>query len=318
MRVVITGGAGFIGSHLTEAVLAAGHEAAVIDDYSTGRRRNLDAVRDSPRLSLHHLDVSSPEAAEVVRGFRPDALLLLGAQMSVKTSMRDPLLDARVNVLGLVNLLAAAADSGTRRVVFASSGGTVYGAVPPERLPLTEDLPHRPLSFYGLTKSVAHEYLRIYREQYGIDHVALALGNVYGPRQDPLGEAGVISIFAQRMLRGRECVVNGDGRTTRDYVYVADVVRAFLAALERGSGPVNLGTGIETSVLDVLGELARCLGTEPVVRHGPALAGEVRRVCLSPRRAEEQLGWRPSVALPEGIAALVAHLREEDARAPLH
>lgn len=308
MRVLITGGAGFVGSHVTEAVLAAGHDVVVIDNFSTGRKQNLPMAVD--RLTLHELDLSAPAAGEVVRDFRPEVMLLLGAQMSVKVSMHDPLLDARVNILGLVNLMNAAVDSGTKRVAFASSGGTIYGPVPAEALPITEDVRRLPTSFYGLTKGASQEYLRLYHEHYGIDWVALALGNVYGPRQDPLGEAGVISIFAHRMRHGKECVINGDGLTTRDYVYVTDVVNGFLAAMHQGHGLVNIGTGRETSVLEVLHTLARHMGVTPAYRHGPSLPGEVRRVALSPVRARGQLGWEASVPLDDGIAALVDHYRK--------
>ncbi|MEO3930678.1 NAD-dependent epimerase/dehydratase family protein [Micromonosporaceae bacterium B7E4] len=315
MRVFITGGAGFVGSHLTETVLAAGHDVVVIDDFSTGRKQNLAAVSGHDRLTVHEIDLAAAEAADLVRDFRPDVMLLLGAQISVKVSMRDPLLDARVNILGLVNLMNAAVESGTKRVAFASSGGTIYGPVPAEMLPITEETRRLPASFYGLTKGASQEYLRLYQEHYGIDWVALALGNVYGPRQDPLGEVGVISMFAHRMLRGERCVINGDGMTTRDYVYVTDVVKAFLAAMHRGTGLVNVGTGRETSVLDVLHTLARHIGVPAAYWHGPPLPGEVRRVALSPVRAHEQLGWQASVPLDAGIAAIVAHFREDSTNA---
>lgn len=310
MRVVVTGGAGFIGSHVVDHLLRAGHEVLIVDDLSTGRLSNLDhafALSERPP-SLVVADVRGEQAARAVTGFAADVILLLAAQMSVKVSMRDPLLDAHVNVVGLVKMLEAARGGGCRRAVLATSGGTIYGDVAEGSLPLRESQSRLPVSFYGLTKSVAISYLELYERYFGMSWVSLALGNVYGPRQDPAGEAGVVAIFADRLMSGLPCVVNGDGRTTRDYVHVSDVARAFAAAAERGHGLVNIGSGAESSVMDVHRALCAQLDVDAEPLHGPPLSGEVRRVVLDIRRAEEQLGWRPTIGLTEGVAGLVAGL----------
>lgn len=311
MKVLVTGGAGFVGSHVVDALLAASHDVAVIDDMSTGRPENLAGAWAAglAEEQFHRLDIADPAAAEVVRSWRPEVILLIGAQMSVKVSMRDPLLDARSNVVGLLNLMEAAADAGVRKVVFASSGGTVYGDPPPGDPVLTEESWGQPSSFYGLTKRLGSDYLRLYHRYRGVDYVALALGNVYGPRQDPNGEAGVVTIFASRLLRGADCTVNGDGSVSRDYVHVSDVVDAFLRAMTGGHGLINLGTGIETSVATVYATVARHVGIDRAPLHGPALAGEVQRVCLRPDRAAEQLDWRARVLFDDGVAGMVAYLR---------
>ncbi|GAA2939819.1 NAD-dependent epimerase/dehydratase family protein [Streptomyces enissocaesilis] len=312
MRVLITGGAGFIGSHLTEAALAAGHDVRVIDDFSTGTEENLAGIRGHARFALDRCDITTPEAADVLAAACPEVVLHLAAQASVQSSLCSPLHDARTNVLGTLNILDAAARCGTRKVVFASSGGTVYGQARETDLPLTERLPKAPESFYGLSKHAGQEYLRLYSRLKGIEHASLALGNVYGPRQDPHGEAGVVGIFTHRVLRGQTCTINGDGETTRDYVFVTDVVDAFLRAIDRGEGMINIGTGAETSVNDVLRAVGRAASVpDPAHRHDPARPGEVRRISLSPRRARRELDWTPEVPFATGIAHLVAHLRQQ-------
>lgn len=313
MKVIVTGGAGFIGSHVVDALCHEQHELVVIDDFSTGRRENLArATALHPNLRVVEADIRSPEAAAAVEQFAPKVLVHFAAQMSVKVSMRDPELDASVNVLGLLNLLEAARRSGCRKVVFASSGGTVYGAPGPDAAPRDESDPRVPQSFYGLTKSVSVDYLRLYREQYGLEYAALALGNVYGPRQDPYGEAGVVAIFAGRMLDGLPCVVNGDGLTTRDFVHVSDVVGAVTNALRTGHGLINIGTGTPTSVLDVHASVAKAVGRDDRPEFGPALPGEVRHVALRVDRAGRELGWRARVALDEGVATVVDWMRDAE------
>jgi UDP-glucose 4-epimerase len=310
MKAVVTGGAGFIGSHIVEALLARGDEVVVIDDFSSGRSDNLafgDELRS--RLTVHRADVAEPATAAIVRDARPDALLLLAAQPSVKVSMRDPMGDARTNVIGLINMLEAARAGGSPKVVIASSGGTIYGPAAPESEPVTEQNPHHPMSFYGLTKSLASSYLRLYHEQFGLESAALALGNVYGPRQPPDGEFGVIAIFSQRMLDGMPCVVNGDGLTTRDYVHVSDVVAAFLAAAEHGNGLFNVGTGVETSVLDIHWLLAEKLGIDREPDFSTPLDGEVRRVWLDVTRSREELGWSARIPLSTGVDSVITWLR---------
>ena len=310
--IVVAGGAGFIGSHLVDALLEKGKDVIVIDDLSTGNIRNLDEAKSKypEKITVHELDICTPEAKQVILDSKPEVVHLLSAQWSVKVSMRDPLFDARVNVVGLVNMLEAAREAGVCKVTFSSSGGTIYGNHPESELPLTEETPRRPESFYGLTKSVMVDYLNLYKKSFGLKSVALALGNVYGPRQSPFGEAGVVGIFGQRLLSGKRCTVNGDGLTTRDYIHVSDVVKAFVAAGEQGEGLYNIGTGIETSVLDVFRVLSGILDLDTKPTHGDPLPGEVRRVLLSVAKAEKELGWKAEVGFEDGARTVVDWLKE--------
>lgn len=314
--VVIAGGAGFIGSHLVDRVLKAGDKVVVVDDLSTGSRENIsEAERMYPdRITFHELDICSVECSELIKAIKPDILHILAAQWSVKVSMRNPAEDARVNIGGLVNLLEAAREAGVSKVTFATSGGTIYGDHGEDKLPLKEDTyPRLPASFYGLTKSTAVDYLRIYHEAFGLESAALGLGNVYGPRQSPDGEAGVIAIFSKRMLKGEPCIINGDGKTTRDYVHVTDVAEAFFLAGQRGSGLINIGTARETSVNEVHDLLAKNIETSKQPVHGEPLIGEVRRVSLSIDRAKEELGWEPKlIDLSDGVKTVVDWVRSKE------
>jgi UDP-glucose 4-epimerase len=303
VRVVITGGAGFIGSHIADAYVAAGHEVIVIDDLSSGHRENV------PRgARFENLDIRSPEAARVITDFKPEVLNHHAAQMNVRVSVDRPAFDADINILGLLNLLEAARGAGTRRVVFASSGGTVYGE--PEVLPCPENQPTHPVCPYGVSKLSGEHYLYYYSRIHGLDYVALRYANVYGPRQDPHGEAGVVAIFAQKLLRGEECTIYGDGLQTRDYVFVGDVARASIAALETAyRGGINIGTGRETNVVDLFRTIDRLVGRKGVVRHIAPKEGEVRRSVLETALAGKVLGWRPHVSLEDGLAATVDFFR---------
>lgn len=312
MRILVTGGAGFIGSHVVDACLAAGHEVAVLDDLSTGTRANLN-----PGARLHAVDVRDRAAvAAVVAAERPEVLSHHAAQLDVRRSVADPVFDAQVNLLGLLHLLEEGRRHGLRRVLFASSGGTVYGDA--AHLPSREGDPTEPVSPYGVAKLGSERYLHYYAAVHGIPSLSLRYSNVYGPRQNPHGEAGVVAIFIRQLLRGEAPVINGDGRQTRDYVYVGDVVRANLLALERDtSGVLNIGTGIETTVVELFAGLRAALGTDLSARHGPAKAGEQARSALDPARAETTLGWTPTTTLSDGLARTVAWFREHSSPGPI-
>jgi UDP-glucose 4-epimerase len=277
----------------------------VIDNLSSGKKEYAPA---SARFVL--CDVTSDTAVEAVRTFRPEIINHHAAQINVRASVADPQFDAQVNILGSIRLLEAARQHGVRKFLFASSGGAGYGEQ--EQFPAEESHPIRPVSPYGAAKMSVELYLNYYRVQYGLEYTALRYSNVYGPRQDPRGEAGVVAIFAERLLRGQMAVVNGDGEQTRDFVYVGDVVRANLAALERGDGlSVNIGTGVETNVNTVFRILRDLAGSRQEEVHGPAMAGEQRRSCLENRMAAYELGWYPEVSLEEGLAPTLDFFREK-------
>lgn len=303
MKCLVTGGAGFIGSNLVDALLARGDEVTVVDDLSTGRRENLDgALTRGARLV--ELDIREADALEaLVTEERPEVVFHLAAQIDVRKSIADPAFDASINVGGTANVLEAARVAGTRRIVFVSTGGAIYGEGEGQELPLDEGAPIAPLSAYGQSKFSGEGYLALYERLYGLSGVSLRLGNVYGPRQDPLGEAGVIAIFCGRLQAGERPTVFGDGKQTRDYIYVGDVVAAALAASKsEASGPINVGTGIETDVLELAARLGELGGTEDFEPElAPPRTGEVQRIAIDPTRAERELGWRAEVGLEEGL-----------------
>jgi UDP-glucose 4-epimerase len=304
MKIVVTGGAGFIGSHLVDAYVEADHEVIVLDDLSSGRRENVH-----PRARLAALDIRSPEARALVERERPEVLSHHAAQMSVRRSVEEPRVDADINILGMLNLLEGARAGGVRRILFASSGGAIYGEQ--ERFPADEGHPTVPVSPYGVSKRAGELYLSCWYAAYGIPYVALRYSNVYGPRQDPHGEAGVVAIFTRALLAGRQPVINGDGMQTRDYVFVGDVVGANLAALSSEYiGPVNIGTGIETDVNDLYERLRVAAGVGVRPRHGPPRPGEQRRSVIAPSLAARVLGWRPSRSLDDGLREVVAYFRD--------
>jgi UDP-glucose 4-epimerase len=303
MKALVTGGAGFIGSNLTDALLARGDEAIVVDDLSTGRRENLEPGL-AHGATLVEADIRDREALEELFGReRPEVVFHLAAQIDVRKSIADPAFDASINVGGTANVLEAARVAESRRVVFSSTGGAIYGEGEGQQLPLPEDAPLAPEAPYGQSKYAGEGYLALYERLYGLSSLPLRLGNVYGPRQDPLGEAGVIAIFCGKLRAGERPTVFGDGKQTRDYIYVGDVVSAMLAAAEaETTGPINVGTGIETDVLELvrqLGELGGNGGFEP--EFAPPRTGEVQRISIDPGRAERELGWRPEMGLAEGL-----------------
>jgi UDP-glucose 4-epimerase len=293
--VCVTGGAGFIGSHVAEALLARGHRVLIVDDLSSGRKENVPAGAE-----FHELDIRSAEAAVLMREAGVEVLVHHAAQMDVRRSVTDPANDASVNVVGTLNLMEGGRRAGLKQVIFASTGGAMYGEQ--EHFPADEGHPARPLSPYGVAKLAVERYLYFYHAEYGIDAIALRYANVYGPRQNPHGEAGVVAIFLDRLLAGREAVINGDGLQTRDYVYVADVVASNLAALGRpGFGIYNVGTGRETTVVELYGLLAAAVGVTHPPSHGPAKAGEQRRSVITSELLGRELGVRLGTTLEDGL-----------------
>jgi len=311
MNCLVTGGAGFVGSNLVDALLARGDEVTVVDDLSTGRRENLGAALENG-ARLVEADIRDGDALrQVVADGTPETVFHLAAQIDVRRSVVEPAFDAGINVGGTANVLEAARVAGSRRVVFTSTGGAIYGEGDGQELPLREDAPIAPMSPYGQSKFAGEGYLALYRRLYSLSSVALRLGNVYGPRQDPLGEAGVIAIFCGRLREGRRPTVYGDGTQTRDYIFVADVVAALLAAANSDApGPLNVGTGVETDVLELirrLGELGE--GTAAFESElAPPRTGEVQRISIDPSRAERELGWRPQTGLEDGLRLTLASM----------
>jgi UDP-glucose 4-epimerase len=309
MKILVTGGAGFIGSHVVDAYVAAGHEVVIVDDLSTGKRENLN-----PKAKFHQLDIQDPKVVDLIRDERPAVVNLHAAQMDVRRSVADPVFDARTNIIGLIQCLEGARKANVRRVIFVSSGGAAYGEQ--EAFPAPETHPTNPVSPYGVSKRAGELYAFFYRAEYQLPFFALRYANVYGPRQDPHGEAGVVAIFAGKMLRGEPITVNGDGKQTRDYVFVGDVVQANLAALEREPcGAVNVGTGIETDVNRLAELILQASGSKSEVKHGPAKQGEQRRSVIDCTKAAEKLGWRPSVPLAEGLRRTVEWFRQRAGKA---
>src|SRR5215213_5867092 len=303
MRCLVTGGAGFIGSNLVDALLARGDTVTVVDDLSTGRLSNLEPGLENG-AELVEADIRDGEAlSRLAQEKRPEAIFHLAAQIDVRKSLADPCFDAGVNVGGTANVLEAARSCEGRRVVSISTGGAIYGEGEGQQLPLPEDAPIAPLSAYGQSKFAAEGYLSLYERLYGLSGVSLRLGNVYGPRQDPLGEAGVIAIFCGLLKEGGRPTVFGDGTQTRDYIYVGDVVSAALAAGDSGaSGAINVGTGKETNVLELIEALKRLSGNESFEpEFAPARTGEVQRITIDAGRAERELGWRAEMDLDEGL-----------------
>ncbi len=308
MRTLVTGGAGFVGSNLVDRLLAEGHEVDVVDDFSTGSLSNLAEARGSAgrALTIHHLDITAPAVVDLMVRRRPALVFHLAAQADVRRSVAQPAFDASVNIIGSLQVLEGARQAESERVVFAASGGTLYGDPAPEDLPVRESHPHQPLSPYGVSKKSVIDYLVSYRHLHALEFSALALGNVYGPRQDPHGEAGVVAIFAERILRGDEVTVFGDGEQTRDFVFIDDVVDAFVRAATRGGGLVcNIGTGQETSVNELLATMTTEAGVPVTPVFAPLRPGELLRSSLDVERASIQLGWRPWTGLAEGTRAVL-------------
>ena len=303
--ICVTGGAGFIGSHVAGALVAGGHRVLIVDDLSSGRKEN---VPDGAELEV--LDVRSEEAGRLLVDRKVEILVHHAAQMDVRRSVEDPTFDADVNILGLLNLLEAGRRGSLRQVVFASTGGAIYGEQ--DSFPADEEHPARPLSPYGVAKLASERYLFFYHCQYGLDATCLRYANVYGPRQNPHGEAGVVAIFSRRLLDGEQVVINGDGLQTRDYVYVEDVVRANVAVVNRpGFAIYNVGTGVETDVIALYNHIADAAGIDGAPSHGPGMAGEQRRSCITSERMLEELSVTPDTPLAVGIPSTVEWFRNK-------
>ena len=304
MKVLVTGGAGFIGSHLVDRLIQEGHEVVVVDNLSTGKRRNLNRA-----ARFFKLDIQSWRLERVFRNERPNLVMHLAAQMDVRKSVEDPTFDAQVNVLGTLNVLQQSIKHGVRKVVFSSSGGAIYGEQ--EIYPAPESHVTKPLSPYGISKLCGEQYLSYYQRVNGLQIVALRYANVYGPRQDPEGEAGVVAIFIQKLLNNEQAIVNGNGRQTRDFVYVEDVVEANLAAMGQDiQGTFNVGTGEETSINDLLRILVRHTNSTCKEAHGPAKGGEQARSVIDSGKLRQELSWESKTELSEGLKHTVDYFRE--------
>jgi len=314
VQALVTGGAGFIGSTLVDRLLAEDWRVDVIDDLSSGSLANLATARTLPdrRFSFHRLDLASPAVVDLIGHRRPDVIFHLAAQMDVRVSVARPVFDATVNVIGSLNVFEGAIAAGVKKVVFAGSGGTLYGT--PERIPTKESAAQRPESPYGVAKKAVGEYLYYYRNQRGLEYTVLALANVYGPRQNPHGEAGVVAIFSYKLLDRERPSIFGDGSQTRDFVYVDDVVDAFMRAVEKGGGlTLNIGTGVETSVQRLYDMMAKLTGFREAAHHHPARTGELQRSAVDASRAGIHLGWKPFTVLEDGLARTLEHFKGQRA-----
>lgn len=310
MKILVTGGAGFIGSQVSDRYMAGGHQVIVIDNLVTGKIENLN-----PQAQFYQMDIRDPGIEEVFARERPDVVNHHAAQIDVRKSVMDPLFDAGTNVLGMLNLLENAVKHGVRRFIFASSGGAIYGDQLEGAEPASEDAPLRPISPYGVAKATGELYLHYYRMVHGLDSVALRYGNVFGPRQDPLGEAGVVAIFTEKLLCGGQPLINGDGLQTRDYVYVDDVVEANVQALHpKVTGSFNIGTGAEKNVNELLRSLVKITRKSVKEVHGPAKPGEQRCSVLNCSKAHAGLGWGPRISFEEGLRQTVEYFKERHRR----
>jgi UDP-glucose 4-epimerase len=303
MKILVTGGAGFIASHVVDAYVELGHQVVIVDDMSSGRESNLNRA-----AKLYQVDIRTPQLAEVFAAERPDCVNHHAAQISVRHSVERPLDDALLNIGGSLNLIETARQFGIKKIIYASSGGAVYGE--PEYLPCDEKHPVNPLCPYGASKHAPEHYLFMYDKLYGLNYTVLRYSNVYGPRQDPLGEAGVIAIFTGQMLEGQQAIINGTGEQERDYVYVGDVARASVLALEKGDRDTfNIGFGIGTTVNQVFAKLKEATGYQRSPMYGAAKAGETFRIFLDNRKARRELGWEPAIDLDEGMRRTVEFFR---------
>jgi len=306
MKILVTGGAGFIGSNVVDAYIEAGHQVVVVDDLSTGQLSNLN-----PKAKFYRLDIRDPKLCDVFVEERPEVVNHHAAQIDVRRSVVDPEFDADVNVLGSIKLARFAIEFGVSKIIYISSGGAIYGE--PVYLPCDEDHPVRPICPYGASKYTFELYLQLFKETDGLDYTILRYGNVYGPRQDPLGEAGVVAIFSGQMLDDKPVTINGTGEQVRDFVYVGDCARANVAALQKGSGRAyNLGVGVGTDINEIFSKLKSITDYKSEAIYGPAKPGETSRIYLTADRAKEELGWEPKYSLTEGLKHTVNYFRQSE------
>lgn len=304
MRILVTGGAGFIASHIVDAYIEAGHEVIIIDNLSTGQRKNINK-----NTRFYQLDVRSTELRWIFDREKPDVVNHHAAQMDVRKSVEDPVFDANINIIGMLNLFELAVEFDVKKLVFSSTGGAVYGEQ--EQFPAPETHPCRPLSPYGISKFATEKYLEYYRQIHALPYVALRYANVYGPRQNPEGEAGVVAIFCRRFLQNEPAIINGDGKQTRDFVFVQDVVQANLKALDYNQSDIfNIGTGMETDVNTLFRELRQIAGSSQPEQYAPAKSGEQLRSVIDSSKAKEILGWEPQVTLAEGLRQTYEFFKE--------
>jgi UDP-glucose 4-epimerase len=303
MKILVTGGAGFIGSNVVDALVKDGHEVTVLDNLSTGKEENIN-----PEVKFYNIDLLDIESLEFVfREFKPDVVNHHAAQIDVRKSVEDPAFDAETNIISSINLFELSINYGVRRIIFSSTGGALYGE--PEKLPANEYTPIEPFSPYGVAKYCTENYLNYFKRLYGIERVILRYANVYGPRQDPLGEAGVVAIFTGKILKGETPVIYGDGTQTRDYIFVSDVVEANILALSGKEGTYNIGTGKETSVNELIEIFSKVLGREIKPEYAPPRKGEVHRISLDADMAKKELGFVPKYSLEEGIRKTIEWYR---------
>jgi UDP-glucose 4-epimerase len=306
LKILVTGGAGFIGSNLVDALVERGDEVVVIDNLSTGRRENLN-----PQIKFYETSIGDPGLADIFEKEKPDIVCHHAAQIDLRRSVNEPLFDAEVNILGSLNVIVNSIRSGVGKFVYASTGGAIYGE--PQYLPVDENHPINPVSQYGVSKHTVEHYLLLYALQHELNYVALRYPNVYGSRQNPFGEAGVIAIFAHQMLGGEQPTIFGPGDKTRDYTHVSDIVEANLLAMERGRNLIcNIGTGVETSDQDIFDAIAEALGYSSSPIYTSVRPGEIQRICLDWSKAEQELGWRPKTTLKDGIAKTVSYFLKQN------
>ncbi|HOJ39218.1 MAG TPA: NAD-dependent epimerase/dehydratase family protein [bacterium] len=306
MRILVTGGAGFIGSHLVDKLIERQHEVSILDNLSTGRKENLN-----PRAKFYQGDIRDKQVENLMKEQKPEILFHLAAQINVRKSTEDPIFDNNVNVNGSLNLVSSFLKAGGRRIIFASTGGVMYGE--PEILPTPETVEPFPLCPYGIAKLSVEKYLNYYHRYFPLSFCALRFGNVYGPRQNAFSEAGVVAIFSVRLLRGQPAMIYGDGQQTRDFVFIEDVIQACLLVMEKNvSGFFNVGTGRETSVNEIFQQVARWVGRPAIREYAPAREGDIRRSCLSVEKIRQAFGWQARVPLEEGIKQTVAWFQREE------